>query len=100
MGRPRTTAPKGRRVVAGLAVIGALGGATPADALAAKARGDRICAPRATLYEAPSGIPIGVVTGGSSVLVLKRTANKRWTRVRTAITARGWVRTSTLCGED
>ncbi len=79
--------------------VTALAGSDPASA-AARPYGDRVCAPRANLYESPGGLQIGVIAGGRPVVVLGRTHNGRWARVRTTIRARGWVRSGTLCGED
>ena len=72
----------------------------PASAPAAKRdRTDEVCAPQALLYESPDGLRIGVVAGGKSVFVIKRSASGKWVRVKTTIGARGWVKAKLLCDE-
>lgn len=82
------------------ALVVAVAAAPPASAAAAgRAKTDAVCAPSAPLYESPGGLQIGVVAGGRTVFVLKRTASGKWVRVRTTIGARGWVRARQLCDE-
>ena len=65
---------------------------------AAGTRTNRICARRAYLFETPNGLVVGTVFRGQPVTRLRRTANRRWWRIRTDAGVRGWVRASALCG--
>jgi len=81
------------------ALVAAVAVAPPASAAPKRAKADEVCAPSAPLYESPGGLQIGVVAGGRTVFVLKRTASGSWVRVRTTIGARGWVKARLLCDE-
>lgn len=65
---------------------------------AAGSRMNRICARRSYLYETPGGLVVGTVFRGQPVTRLRRTANRRWWRIRTDAGVRGWVRSSAVCG--
>ena len=64
---------------------------------AAGTRVNRICARRSYLFESPDGLVVGTVFRGQPVTRLRRTANRRWWRIRTDAGVRGWVRSSALC---
>jgi hypothetical protein len=64
---------------------------------AATAQLNRVCARRAYLYETPSGLVVGTVFRGQPVTRVRRTANRRWWRIRTDAGVRGWVRSTALC---
>ncbi|HWT92852.1 MAG TPA: SH3 domain-containing protein, partial [Solirubrobacteraceae bacterium] len=63
----------------------------------AATRVHRVCARRSYLYETPDGLVVGTVFRGQPVTRLKRTANRRWWRIKTDAGVRGWVRSSALC---
>jgi RNA polymerase sigma factor (sigma-70 family) len=65
---------------------------------AAGSRMNRICARRSYLYETPGGLVVGTVFRGQPVSRVRRTANRRWWRIRTDAGVRGWVRASAVCG--
>lgn len=64
---------------------------------AAGTRVNRICARRSYLFESPNGLVVGTVFRGQPVTRLRRTANRKWWRIRTDAGVRGWVRSSALC---
>jgi RNA polymerase sigma factor (sigma-70 family) len=64
---------------------------------AATTRMNRICARRSYLFETPGGLVVGTVFRGQPVTRLKRTANRRWWRIRTDAGVRGWVRSTAIC---
>ncbi|MDA0137939.1 SH3 domain-containing protein [Solirubrobacter deserti] len=84
--------------MAGLTALVLAAGAITAPAASAGST-DRVCAPRANLYESPGGLQIGVIAEGRTVIILRRAASGRWVRVRTNIGARGWVKSRLLCDE-
>jgi hypothetical protein len=77
-------------VAAAVAVAGPVDGARAAE-------GRAVCATRATLYETPSGIPVGEVTRADRVIVLRWAKGHAWVRVRTTFGPRGWMRAKHLC---
>jgi hypothetical protein len=96
---PQNRSGRSVAIVASLALAaGVLSGVT--DAHAADAPTARVCSHRVSLVESPGGAIVGVVRRGDVVLVVRRTADDRWRRVRTSFRTRGWLRTRTLCGED
>jgi hypothetical protein len=56
-----------------------------------------VCASRAVLYDTPGGLVVGVLARGTDVVVLRRSANRRWVRVRTARAITGWTPRKALC---
>ena len=68
--------------------------APAADASARK----RICARSATLRDTPRGFAIARLARGQKVVVLRRSAARGWSNVRTASGLPGWVLSRSLCG--
>ncbi len=84
-----------RRASAAALAAGALL-AVPA-APAAAGTPARVCASEAALREAPGGIVVGYLRRPERVLVLRRSADGAWVRVRTTTRRRGWLRGAVLC---
>ena len=76
-------------VLAAFAVV-----ATPAQAAtSAKVCGTRV----AVVVESPGGFTVGYLYRGDRVRVLRRSADRRWTRINTHNELRGWIRSRSLC---
>jgi hypothetical protein len=94
---------RGRGRATTAAIAGALATAALVVAPAgAQARGGgdaaRVCAERAIVREAPSGLVIGVIEQGEPVRVLKRSKDRVWVRVAVDLPAVGWIKAKALCG--
>ncbi len=85
-----------RRAAAGtLAVLAAL--AIPASPAAAATRA-KVCGARSVVVvESPGGFAVGYLYRGDRVRVLRRSADRRWSRINTPTELRGWIRTASLC---
>jgi hypothetical protein len=84
-----------RAAASTLIVLAAL--AVPAAPASAAARAT-VCGTRtAVVVESPGGFAIGYLYRGDRVRVLRRSADRRWTRVDTASELRGWIRSRSLC---
>jgi hypothetical protein len=69
-----------------------------APAAAAAPRVERICTPRATVYDSPRGLAVGVLYRGDRVSLLKRDRTRAWVRVRSAAPITGWITRRSLDG--
>jgi hypothetical protein len=87
----------GRAAAAGLLAAAALVVPANADARAAGTT-TRVCAERAIVREAPSGLVIGVIEQGDPVRVLRRSRDRVWVRVAVDLPAVGWIKAKALCG--
>ena len=70
-------------------------GAGAATSSAATTR--KICSARANLYDSPGGLVVGRLQRRSRVVVLRRSANRRWAHVRAHTGLRGWILAGALC---
>jgi hypothetical protein len=77
------------------AAAAAVSGAAPASA--APLPRAEICVARATVYDTPGGMAVGVLARGTNIVVVRRGANRRWVRVRSAHPITGWTRAKALC---
>ena len=64
---------------------------------AAHARTLRVCAERATLRDTPRGFVIARLFRRDPVTVLRRSAERGWSNVRTRSGLPGWILTRSLC---
>ena len=87
--------PPVRTAAALVAAAAAWSGAAPASA--APLPRAEICASRATLYDTPGGMAVGVLGRGTRVVVVRRSANRRWVRVRSSHPITGWTPARVLC---
>ena len=65
---------------------------------AAAAPREEICAPRATVYDSPRGLPVGVLYRGDRVTLLKRDRTRAYVRIRSAAPITGWITKRALDG--
>ena len=79
-----------------MAAAAAVGGAAPASA--APLPRAEICTTRATLYDTPGGMAVGVLARGTRVTIVRRSASRRWVRVRSSHPITGWTPARVLCG--
>lgn len=70
-------------------------GAAPASA--APLPRAEICVARATVYDTPGGMAIGVLARGTRVVIVKRASGRRWARVRSPHPITGWTPARVLC---
>ena len=66
-------------------------------AASASAATRKLCASRANLYDTPRGLVVGRLYRPHRVVVLRRSANRRWANVRTTTGLRGWLLAGALC---
>ena len=87
------------RLVVVLLLMSALALATlsigPAAAGAAERRS--LCAKRANLRDSPDGFVIGRLRRPQRLVVLRRSANRRWTNVRVQSGLVGWLPSKAVC---
>ena len=57
----------------------------------------KLCSARANLYDSPGGLVVGRLYRPQRVVVLRRSANRRWVHVRTRTRLRGWLTAGALC---
>jgi hypothetical protein len=69
-----------------------------ADAAVADAAQRRsLCSRTANLRDSPDGFVIGRLSRPQRLLVLRRSANRRWAHVRVQSGLRGWIPSSSVC---
>jgi ABC-type sugar transport system substrate-binding protein len=85
-----------RNTASALVAATVLAGSWAAPAGAAQVRLRTLCR-RAQVVEQPRGLVVGYLARGTVVIVLKRTDNGFWTRVRSPQAIVGWIRTSSFC---
>jgi Bacterial SH3 domain len=56
-----------------------------------------LCAARANLRDSPDGFVIGRLRRPQRLVVLRRSANRRWTHVRVQSGLSGWVPSRSVC---
>ena len=56
-----------------------------------------LCARTANLRDSPDGFVIGRLTRPQRLVVLRRSANRRWTHVRVRSGIAGWIPSSSVC---
>ena len=79
-----------------LLVLVLLAASLPPAAHAARSRS--VCAKSATLRDSPRGFVIARLVRGQRVVVVRRSAARGWTTVRTSSTGLpGWILTRSLC---
>ena len=66
-------------------------------AASAPAATRKLCSARANLYDSPGGLVVGRLHRPQSVVVLRRSANRRWVNVRARTGLRGWLIAGALC---
>ena len=93
MRRPLTIAALCGALTAAAAPAAAVAAPAPAPAAAV----ERVCT-RATVFDTPRGVPIGVLYEGTKVVVLRRDGARVWTRVRSSGPIVGWIRARALRG--
>ena len=79
-------------------VIVALILALVAPAIADGATRKRVCSRSATLRDTPRGFTIAQLKRGQRVVIVRRSAERGWSNVRTASGLPGWMLTRSLCG--
>jgi hypothetical protein len=69
-----------------------------ADTAAAQQQQRRsLCSRTANLRDSPNGFVIGRLTRPQRLLVLRRSANRRWSHVRVQSGIAGWIPSSSVC---
>jgi hypothetical protein len=68
-------------------------GPTAADAQTRRS----LCSRTATLRDSPDGFVIGRLRRPQRLVVLRRSANRRWTHVRVQSGLQGWLPSSSVC---
>jgi hypothetical protein len=71
--------------------------APAAPGTADKAHVATTCARQARVLSTPGGLVVGFLARGAPVIVLRRTASRRWTEVRAVHSIVGWIHTRDLC---
>jgi hypothetical protein len=84
-------------VVATLAAATSVTGPRAAPDGAARAHVATTCARQTRMVGTPGGLVVGFLARGAPVIVLRRTANHRWTEVRAVHSLVGWIHTRDLC---
>ena len=56
-----------------------------------------LCSATATLRDSPDGFVIGRLRRPQRLVVLRRSANRRWTHVRVQSGLQGWLPSSSVC---
>lgn len=83
-------------VIAAAAMLAVLA-ATAVSAPPAEAASKRVCARTASVRDTPRGFVIARLRRGQRVVVVRRSAARGWTHVRTPSGLPGWVLNTSLC---
>jgi hypothetical protein len=87
-----------RRRLLALLLMSAVAVTLAIDAAAADAAQRRsLCARTANLRDSPDGFVIGRLRRPQRLVVLRRSANRRWTHVRVQSGLNGWLPSTSVC---